>query len=84
MRTCAGRLFLSGLRFSFAGIRPDPDGTGLPIPAELRVSPFELTDFFARVWQAATMVLPLVATDNPATVPPAGAELGTSPTEGRA
>jgi hypothetical protein len=68
-----GLLAIVDLRFSFAGIRPGPDGTGTPIAAELRVSPSELVDFFTSAWQAATMVLPSAATSNPAALPPSGA-----------
>lgn len=62
------------LRVDFDAIRPgDTAAQPAEIPADLRVTLGELTDFFARGWYVATMILPLAATDDPIAVPPAGA-----------
>lgn len=67
-------LALVDLRVDFDAIRPaDPTPLPADIPAELRVTLAELTDFYARAWDVATVVLPLAATDDPLAVPPAGA-----------
>jgi hypothetical protein len=68
-----GLLAIVDLRFDFDSIRLGPDPISGPrIPADLRVVPGELTDFFAQAWQVAARVLPLAATENPLAIPPAG------------
>lgn len=62
------------LRVDFDAIRPGDAATQpAEIPADLQVTLAELTDFFARGWHVATMILPLAAIDDPIAVPPAGA-----------
>jgi hypothetical protein len=61
---------IADLEVDFDAIRPVPAAI---IPAEFRIKLSELAEFFAVGWHVTTLVLPLAASDDPATVPQAGA-----------
>jgi hypothetical protein len=62
------------LRVDFDAIAPSATpATPVQVPAELRLTLKELTDFFTGAWNVATMILPLATTDNVLDLPPAGA-----------